>query len=198
MDIQELVKMLAGSAADDPDLLENLMQHPYSTVGNLTDNAGVITYHDNTGLATVTINGGRIGMSPKLTVCQSGTDNFSGLNNGQVYGAARGVAGGSTSEYIHLAYVHDTYVHISGDTTTTKIAGSVFGGGANGHVKRDAKVVITGGQIGFNDVATDLEVYRGNVYGGGRGIDLDLEGHVISKTAGAVFGNDSIDRKSVV
>ena len=41
MDIQDLVKMLVGSTEENPDLLGSLMQHPYSTIGNLTDNENV-------------------------------------------------------------------------------------------------------------------------------------------------------------
>ena len=41
MDIQELVKLLVGSTEENPDLLGSLMQHPYSTIGNLTDNDNV-------------------------------------------------------------------------------------------------------------------------------------------------------------
>ena len=164
-----------------------------ASTGNLTDVDGVITYHDNTGRATVTINGGLIGMSPELDICKiDANTNLSGLNNGQVYGAARGVAGGATSEYTHLAYVHDTKVEINGDVNTTKIFGAVFGGGANGHVRFDTDVKVNGGQIGFPDIITNTEVYRGNVYGGGRGIDFDTENHTISRTAGLVMGNTNI------
>ncbi len=41
MDMQDVVKLLVGSAEKDPNLLGNLMQHPYSTIGNLTDNENV-------------------------------------------------------------------------------------------------------------------------------------------------------------
>ena len=41
MDIQELVKMLVSTTEEQPDLLGSLMQHPYSTIGNLTDNNNV-------------------------------------------------------------------------------------------------------------------------------------------------------------
>jgi len=41
MDIQNLVETLVGSTAENPDLLGSLMQHPYSTVGNLTNNNNV-------------------------------------------------------------------------------------------------------------------------------------------------------------
>ena len=41
MDIQNLVQLLIGSTEKNPDLLGSLMEHPYSTIGNLTDNPNV-------------------------------------------------------------------------------------------------------------------------------------------------------------
>ena len=41
MDIQNLVQMLVGGVEENPDLLGSLMEHPYSTIGNLTDNSDV-------------------------------------------------------------------------------------------------------------------------------------------------------------
>ena len=183
-----------------------------ASTGDITDENGVIIYHGNTGLATINISGGSIGMSPKLDICKNadGVTNHSGYNNGQVYGGARGVAGGTTggeieSEYILMAYVHDTKVNVSG---TAKIFGSVFGGGANGHVSQNTEVNVSGGEIGTNpsfigttsnyyymDPATGIDghvIYTGNVYGGGRGIDRNEEGQ-LSATAGRVYGNTKVN-----
>ena len=183
-----------------------------ASTGDLVDNDGVITYLTNSGEATINITGGRIGMSPELDVCKTTDDNLSGFNNGQVYGGARGVAAGPgktgssvESEYVLMAYVHDTKVNVSG---TAKIFGSVFGGGANGHVNNDTEVNINGGEIGTNpdmlpdasnfyvmDPATGIDshiIYTGNVYGGGRGIDHNEEGE-LSATAGRVFGNTEVN-----
>ena len=187
-----------------------------ASTGDLTDNDGVITYHDNTGLATINISGGRIGMSPELDICKTTDGTLSGFNNGQVYGGARGVAAGPghtedsvESEYVHMAYVHDTKVNIGG---TAKVFGSVFGGGANGHVNNDTEINISGGEIGtdpafltgtadptqhfyFMNPETGEDghiIYTGNVYGGGRGIDHNEEGE-LSATAGRVFGNTEVN-----
>ena len=41
MDIQAIVQQLVGQVAQNPDLLSGLMQHPYSTIGNVTGNENV-------------------------------------------------------------------------------------------------------------------------------------------------------------
>ena len=73
------------------------------------------------------------------------------------------------------------------------ILGSVYGGGQDGHVRRDTKVTVNSGEIGLPYTAdnqsvlqtSDLDspqwLHRGNVYGGGSGItkykfDLDGDG----------------------
>ena len=187
-----------------------------ASTGNITDENGVIVYHDvdgnPTGEATVNIRGGLIGMSPLLDICKNGGDTYSGLNNGQVYGGARGVAavpgqtaGSVASEYVLMAYVHDTQVNVNG---TAKVFGSVFGGGANGHVSRNTVVNVSGGEIGTNpsvigatsnyyfmNPETGIDghvIFTGNVYGGGRGLDRNEEGD-LSPTAGRVYGNTKVN-----
>ena len=187
-----------------------------ASTGDITDDNGVIVYHDvdgnPTGEATVNIRGGLIGMSPLLDICKNGGDTYSGLNNGQVYGGARGVAavpgqtaGSVASEYVLLTYVHDTQVNVNG---TAKVFGSVFGGGANGHVSRNTVVNVSGGEIGTNpsvigatsnyyymNPETGIDghvIFTGNVYGGGRGLDRNEEGD-LSPTAGRVYGNTKVN-----
>ena len=187
-----------------------------ASTGDITDENGVIVYHDvdgnPTGEATVNISGGLIGMSPLLDICKNGGDTYSGLNNGQVYGGARGVAavpgqtaGSVESEYVLMAYVHDTQVNVNG---TAKVFGSVFGGGANGHVSRNTVVNVSGGEIGTNpsvigatsnyyfmNPETGIDghvIFTGNVYGGGRGLDRNEEGD-LSPTAGRVYGNTKVN-----
>ena len=188
----------------DPD-------QPYSlTAGRVYGNTNVtikddcIIYHDvygggslasvgpeqendpTKGIAIVTISGGQIGET--------------GENDGQVFGSGRGVAGAIQSQYKDLAYVYRTIVTVS---DSADIRGSVFGGGANGHVKTDTEVNIQGGIIGRaltqaeTTVAADgtgARIYIGNVYGGGRGVDpYDAEHGYHSHTAGRVFGNTTVN-----
>ena len=141
-----------------------------------------------TGLAKVTITGGQIGVS--------------GINDGRVYGSGRGVAGDKTtlSEMINMAYVHNSEVYIKGNAD---IRGAVFGGGANGHVSQNTLVRMSGGTVGVPlplaerkvDPATGhgRRVYRGNVYGGGRGVDPISNAEHLSMTAGRVYGNTRVN-----
>ena len=121
-------------------------------------------YVDTTGTATVTVTGGRIGIDD--------------TNYGDVYGAPRGKAGDRYA-VAHLANVRETVVTVNYATTpaydevtssTPYILGSVFGGGADGHVLDSTIVEITGGLIGHS------------VYGGGKG-DGTYEG-VLKATTG--------------
>lgn len=141
-----------------------------------------------TGLAKVTITGGQIGVT--------------GINDGRVYGSGRGVAGDKTtlSEMINMAYVHNSEVRIQGNAD---IRGAVFGGGANGHVTQNTLVSMSGGTVGVPlplaerkvDPATGhgRRVYRGNVYGGGRGVDPVSNVDHLSMTAGRVYGNTRVN-----
>ena len=147
------------------------------------------------GIATVTIRGGQIGTT--------------GHNNGHVFGSSRGMAG---SEYSHFAFTEDTYVNIQ---TGADIRGSVFGSGENGHVLNNTYVTMTGGKVGrdltvkatlLGDGTTELVtgeacteeagadmavIFRGNIYGGGRGVDRH-NGN-LSLSAGTVYGNTHVD-----
>ena len=126
-----------------------------------------------TGLATVTITGGTVGAI--------GEDE----NLGNVFGSGHGGIGG---EYTDLAFVKNTHVIIGG---TAQIYGSVFGGGEDGHVRKNTLVDVKGGTIGTENDAYEL---NGNVYGGGRG--LVPPGGTVSSTAGIVLGNSTVNIKN--
>ena len=105
-------------------------------------------------------------------------------------------AGSVESEYILMAYVHDTKVNISG----AQIFGSVFGGGANGHVSKDTEVNISGGEIGRNEVNKNSDnpgytmfggMTMGNVFGGGMGKNTNT-------LLGVVKGNTNVTIKDNV
>ena len=133
----------------------------------------------STGLATVNITGGTIGT-------YDGSNKR--INSGRVFGSSRGVAAAAGSDYTSLAFVKNTAVTIGG---TAEVYGSVFGGGENGHVRKNASVTVSGGHIGVQDATTNQEIYTGNVYGGGRGVDVYGEDYY-SATAGKVNGNTTV------
>jgi hypothetical protein len=131
-----------------------------------------------TGLAKVTIAGGTVGVSPDLTNV-----------NGMVFGSAHGKAG---EAYKDLAMVKNTEVLITGDA---QIKGSVFGSGEDGHTRLRSNVIVgNGGGYTCNGLVigtTGASGIDGNVYGGGRGLDIDESGN-ISSTAGIVGISTSI------
>lgn len=144
-----------------------------ASVGNATEEPDAQGNY-KTGLASVTITGGTVG-----TIHED--ENF-----GNVFGSGHGGVGG---EYVELAFVKNTHVTIG---QTAQIYGSVFGGGEDGHVRKNAIVDIEGGTIGDEgDVAS--QPLDGNVYGGGRGLLATAE----SETAGEVRGHTTVNiRKS--
>ena len=146
---------------------------------------------DNTGQATVTINGGQVGHNRK--------------DSGMVNGSSRGWEGNPNGEGAfaflnQLAWVNNGIVTI-GDATTNDedkgpaILGSVYGGGENGHNYNDGIVTINKGTIG-NTASIAATYDCGNVYGAGCGTDTytigedPTEHH--NQKAGWVRGNTSI------
>ena len=172
----------------------------------------------NTGVATVNIKGGTIGIS--------------GRDNGMVNGSSRGdIAKPVPTEmwsipspshsvdkdpYDKMAWVEQSIVNI-GETGKTgpHIKGSVYGGGENGHVFTHATVNVKSGKIGIfegedwydfgnKDINEKAWVNRGNIYGGGCGTDTywddknsngvvdDGEEHH-NAWAGCVVGNTDVN-----
>ena len=155
-----------------------------ASVGNATEEPDAQGNY-KTGLASVTIIGGTVG-----TVHEN--ENF-----GNVFGSGHGGVGG---EYVDLAFVKNTHVTIG---QTAQIYGSVFGGGEDGHVRKNALVDIEGGIIGNADDANPTSTYYntldGNVYGGGRGLLTTVDESETSETAGEVYGYTIVNiRKSTV
>lgn len=72
--------------------------------------------------------------------------------------------------------VENTRVYVGG---TARIFGSVFGGGEDGHILKNAKVQIYGGKIGTKGTS----YVDGNIFGGGRGFSG------VALTAGSTGGN---------
>ena len=123
------------------------------------------------GNTYVTVTGGRIGMTGKDKM---GNKNDKGKDikedNGDVYGAGKGIAG-DRYIYANCANVNNATVLINYGSTpnppvaTTEdssdacIAGSVYGGGENGHVIGNANLTMQGGLVGHA------------LYGGGKGKD---------------------------
>ena len=141
--------------------------------GGAFGSVGTFTYDDTTGLPDgLTANTG----TANITIT-GGTFGSDGKENGMIFGSSRGSEGDPAAEDTNIdkiAWVGNTNVIIgtqSGtpDLTNPKIAGSVYGGGENGHNYQNAQVTIHSGTIGITNPETDGGArypYRGNVYGG--------------------------------
>jgi len=152
------------------------------------------------------------------------------LPYGNVFGGSAGEAAPNIAEdprYLYSpaffsGYVNETDVTIgtSGQETDAdagqpdkapKILGSVYGGGQDGHVRRDTKVTVYSGEIGLpytsanqSDLKTDnLDspqwMHRGNIYGGGSGIteysadieNMYAEGYTGNKISASGYSESS-------
>ena len=147
----------------------------------------------NSGRSSVRILKGTVGyINSDYSPDDSKNNMYGGLPYGNVFGGCRGEAAPNIDEsprYLYcpeffVGYANETDVTIGAENSTTgpKIIGSVYGGGMDGHVRRDTKVTINSGEIGlaYNETnqtalkTTDqndiLWLGRGNVYGAGSGI----------------------------
>jgi hypothetical protein len=147
----------------------------------------------NTGQATVTINGGKIGHNRK--------------DSGMVDGSSRGWEGNAQAEgsfLNQLAWVNNAIVIIGAESSEDPedkgpvILGSVYGGGENGHNFKDSNVTVNKGTIGNADSSAD-GYECGNVYGAGCGTDTYTVGddptEHYNPMAGIVRGNATVTIK---
>ena len=163
--------------------------------GNLWDNVSEFSQAFlSSGKTYVNIKGGQVGYIIKTSDGPDKDGMKDGLPYGNVFGGARGASAPNIEEsprYLYAplfysGYVNETHVHVYDSTGVEppKIFGSVYGGGQDGHVRRDTHVIIDAGEIGkpYTDATTansligtsDLShpqwLHRGNVYGSGSGI----------------------------
>ncbi len=122
--------------------------------GNLNDK--------NSGVATVTIEGGEVGPLD------------GSAHNGYVFGGGKGL-NDSNDAYWNFANVDSSSVVMTAGT----VWGSLFGGSEDGHVIGDATLTYSGGTLGTNGKTS----WDGNIFGGGRNYEAG------NNTSGRVGGN---------
>ncbi|UKK47955.1 chitobiase/beta-hexosaminidase C-terminal domain-containing protein [Prevotella sp. E9-3] len=184
----------AGGADDYSDFTSEKFGHMSgygeTITGNLWDGISENSQAFlNSGKATVTITGGTVG-----TPVGTAEDEFGGLPTGNVIGGSKGepapnIFNMPVHEYnptFHVGNINEAEV-IIGDKNNIgvgpRIYASVYGGGQDGHMRRDSKVTIYGGEIGLSssDISSKYAndgipantlqwEHRGNVYGSGSGI----------------------------
>ncbi len=168
------------------------------------DNPDYAWHFLNSGKTSVTITGGTVGTA---------TGTYDGYPTGQVYGGSRGIAAEDVTlspryDYapnFFLGYANETKVIIGDETHSPTIYGSVYGGGRDGHVRRNTSVTINNGVIGveYSDankvtLGTDITKSqwrdRGNVYGSGSGMGTwDATHH--GSSSGSVTRNTTVTVK---
>ena len=175
----------------------------YSTAG-YGENAGGSLWNSSTegdnawqflhsGKCTVKITGGTIGYIDESNPSNSmyPRNSSASLPYGNVFGGCRGESAPNISESPRYLYSPEFFIGYANETDVTigkadgssgpTILGSVYGGGMDGHVRRDTHVEIKAGEIGLAYNATNQGTLgsdpnniqwlaRGNVYGAGSGI----------------------------
>lgn len=146
------------------------------------------------GKTNVTVTGGQVGYidsDPAKSVKD-------GLPYGNIFGGCRGESAPNINAIppflytptFYVGYANETDVTIgtSGSSAGPRIYGSVYGGGQDGHVRRDSYVKVYSGEIGIpyteanrslvgtsslplsEELDNQQWIHRGNVYGSGSGI----------------------------
>lgn len=145
MDIQELVQMLVGSTTENPDLLGSLMQHPYSTIGNLTDNNNVSS--EEASQAVTAMAALASGQSVDFSNIASVASQLLSQNDGSVHALASSLLGSGGQTGV------DVSNGVSADILSN-LASSVFSGGIAGVDLSDG--------IGIDDVMGLVGFFMGN------------------------------------
>ena len=151
----------------------------------------VAGYTTSGGTCYVNILGGHIGekygdIMQTSTTVKAGMDGSNPNLGGFVYGSSRGEASNQTLVN-RMAYTNQTVVNIN--NAQAQVTGSVFGGGENGHIFYTATVNMVAGTVGVPNTAASGDIYRGNLYGGGRGIDPVDNTGFINRNSGLILGN---------
>ena len=188
----------ADNTKDEPLWTHSTGFNPDAPISSTNKPVTMADHFLSSGKTEVEILGGTIGYI-KDDPSKSIKD---GLPYGSVFGGSRGESApniGESPRYLYSpeffsGYVNETKVTI-GDATKLNdnsyagptILGSVFGGGQDGHVRRDTHVIVNAGEIGLaydkeSDAKTNVTklktedtdnaqwLHRGNVYGAGSGI----------------------------
>jgi hypothetical protein len=143
-------------------------------------------YFLSSGKATVKVFGGTVGyIDADPTKSMKNELPYGNVFGGSAGEAAPNIADDPRYEYspaFFSGYVNETDVTIGTAEGGPTILGSIYGGGQDGHVRRDTKVTVLGGEIGVpytqsNQTLLQTDtldspqwMHRGNIYGGGSGI----------------------------
>ena len=144
MDMQDLIKLLVGNAGENPDLLSSLMEHPYSTIGNLTNNDNVSK--EEASQAVTAVAALASGQSVDFGSLASVAAQLLAGNDNSVHSLASALLGSSAPAGVDVSKG-------VGDDILGNLAKAAFGGGVAGIDLSDG--------IGLDDLMGFANVFLG-------------------------------------
>ena len=101
MNIESVVQLLAGQVAQNPQMLTSLLEHPYSTIGNATNNNNVSKEEASQVVAAMSqLAGGNSVDFGGLAAMASG---LLGQNNNSVHALANSLLGSGSTQGVNVS-----------------------------------------------------------------------------------------------
>lgn len=123
MDMQDIIQMLIGQTQQNPNTLNSLMQHPYSTISSVT---GIETVSSQQASQAVTaMSALAAGQNIDFGNLASIASALMGQNNNSVHTLANSILGSGTSHGVDVTNGISTQM-------MANIAGAMFSGGKAG------------------------------------------------------------------
>lgn len=101
MDIQSIVQQLAGEVAKDPSMLSNMLQHPYSTIGNATGNDNVSK--EEASQVVTALSSLACGSAVDFTQLAGMASSMLSQNDGSVHSLANSLLGSGSSQGVNVS-----------------------------------------------------------------------------------------------
>ena len=100
MNIESVVQLLAGQVAQNPQMLTSLLEHPYSTIGNATNNNNVSK--DEASQVVTAMSQLACGSAVDFGSLASMASGLLGQNNGSVHQLANSLLGAGSSQGVNV------------------------------------------------------------------------------------------------
>ena len=101
MNIESVVQLLAGEVAKNPQMLTSLLNHPYSTIGNATNNDNVSKEEASQVVAAMSQLAG--GQSVDFSGLAAMASGLLGQNNNSVHALANSLLGSGSTQGVNVS-----------------------------------------------------------------------------------------------
>ena len=101
MNIESVVQLLAGEVAKNPQMLTSLLNHPYSTIGNATNNNNVSKEEASQVVAAMSQLAG--GQSVDFSGLAAMASGLLGQNNNSVHALANSLLGSGSTQGVNVS-----------------------------------------------------------------------------------------------